>query len=512
MTLLGRQFFQLGLVSLATYPLGFLIQLLMSSCFGTSVQVDAYWVVLTLVNLVGFFVHPVREAIVSGYHLRRAQGQDAADRYFSSAVNLVVLALLAGSVLLYCAPRFFATLVAGSGSGRLLDEVVHVLYYAVPLVTLVALGDIFSGLLISTGRILFQDLGRLFGSALAVVCLWTLAGRVGIVAMIAAALVSNLLMVGVHLLALRKTAFTYRLFSMPRIDASSLNMSAALVICYLASQCYVLYERNVFVGFGEGALSAFQYAVSLNNVCYAVCIGNLCNVLWPRLIAPVAGGDDTAVRGLLAASLGNATVLIAFSSLFLWCYAEPVTYLLFYRGRFDAHSLALTTGFFRAVLCSLPFLALSGIVGRLLVTRQETGYIFAVGIVNSAGGLLVLFLARVAQSPSIAGYHTAVSAGCGAAVSAWAAYRLYLRQPAGKAGGALLWWGCRALLPVLFTLWLFLWLLPLQVAGSKGILAAHLLLRLLSGGVLFLVTATLLGLLGLGDGWRLILSRSGERA
>lgn len=501
MSLIGKQFFQLGLLSLASYPLGFLLQLLMSYYFGTSVQVDAYWVVLTLINFFGFFVHPVREAIVSGYHLRRAQGKEQADRYFSSAVNLLVLLLLASSALLYGSPRLFASLLVGAEKSVLLEEVIRLLYYAAPLVTLLFVSEIFSGFLVSTGRIFFQDFGRIVGSSLAVVCLWTLAGRVGVLSMIAAALVSNLLLVAVQLLALRNSPFSYRFFSRPRIDTGSLRMSGALVTAYFVSQLYLVYERTVFVGLSEGALAAFQYALALSNVCHAVCIGNICNVLWPRIVELLVARDEEGVRKLLAISMKNVVLLLVFLALFLGCYADSVTYLLFFRGRFDARSLALTAGFFRAVLISLPFLAVSGIMGRLLATRQFTSYIFAVGVCSATGGVLTLALAQLTGSLGAAGYHTAVSASCGAAVSGYAAYRLYLRHLAPGARRAAFFWLGKGILLAAGTLALFL-SAPLGSAGGKLFMLSHLLLRFSVGGLLFFGLAYRFGLLHLADGFR----------
>lgn len=511
MSLIGKQFFQLGLISLASYPLGFLIQLLMSYYFGTSAQVDAYWVVLTLINFFGFFVHPVREAIVSGYHLRRAEGKELADRYLSSAVNLLVLMLLASSALLYGSPGFFAAWLIGEGKNVLLEEVIRLLYYAAPLVTLLFVSEIFSGFLVSTGRIFFQDIGRIVGSALAVVCLWTLAGRIGVVSMIAAALASNLILVAVQILALRNSVFSYRFFSMPRIDPASLRMSGALTISYFISQLYILYERTVFAGLGDGTLAAFQYAISLNNVFYAICIGNLCNVVWPRIVGLVVACDEDGVRRLLVASIRNILILIVFLCLFFWCYADAATYLIFFRGEFDVWSLNRTAGFFRAVLISLPFLAISGILGRLLASRQFTAYLFGVGVCSASGGAATLAFAQLTGSLVAAGYHTAVSAACGAAVSVYAAYRLYLQHlaPGGRQAGFL--WLCKGLLLVIIALAVFL-SAPLDTAGGKLSMVSHLMLRFIAGGLFFSGMAYRFGLLHLADGFKLFTARKFGRS
>lgn len=484
MSLIGKQFLQLGLLSLASYPLGFLIQMLMSYYFGTSLQVDAYWVVLTLVNFCGFFVYPVREAIVSGYHLRRAQGKEEAERYFSSAVNLLLLLLLASTALLYGAPALFAGWLVGEGQGALLAEVIRLLHYAAPLVTLLFVSEIFSGFLVSAGRIFFQDVGRIVGSSLAVVSLWALAGRIGAVSMIVAALVTNLILVALQLPALRRAGFGYRPFALPRIDTAALRMSGALIVSYLVSQFYTLYERTVFVGLGEGALSAFQYAIALNNVCFAVCIGNICNVVWPRMVDLSLARDEDGVRQLLGATLRNILLLLVFLCLFLGCYADAVSYLIFFRGQFDLGSLSRTAGFFRTVLLALPFLALSGIMGRLLASRQFTGYLFAVGVLSALGGMATLAWAQLTQSLALAGCHTAVSAACGAAVSAYAGYRLYLAGLAPAARLASLRWFFKALLPVSATLALF-WVLPLGGTGDKLTMLVQLVPRFAAGGLLF---------------------------
>lgn len=502
MSALSKQFLKLGVLSLVSYPLGFMIQLLMSYYFGTSAKVDAYWLVMTMINFCGFFVLPVREAIASGYHLRRINGKDGGNLYFSSAINLLVLVLLAVSAFLYCCPEFFAQWLIPPGKGVLLDDVIRLFHVAIPLVMLVSITDIFNGFLVSSGRIFFQDFGRILGSCFAILFLWLLAGKMGVTSIIAAAVVSSIFMITVQSFALRNTAFRYHLFSLPRIDLASLRMSGALVLVYFFSQLYIFYERAVFIGFREGALAAFQYALALNNVCAAICIGNICNVIWPRIVHLLGSGDVGGIGELLTASMRNILVLIVFLGMFCWCYTETIVYLVFFRGKFDAVSLQQTSGFFRAVLLSLPFLAISGIIGRLLVSRQLTRYLFGIGAGSALGGVSTLAFAQATGSLTAAGYHTAVSACCGAAFSAYAGWR----QNALNWRGDACKWGCKLLSLAALTLFLFL-CLPLGVTGGKLELLAHLTFRFSSVALLFASAAFRFDLFKLAGDFNLFSAR-----
>lgn len=480
---LSRQFLQLGALSFVIYPLGFLMQMLMSYYFGTSSKVDSYLVAMTVINLFGFYVHPIREAFVSGYHFRLRSDPADASVFFSSTINALLLLLSAGCILLLFFPGFFAGWIIDPDKRTLQGEVLRLLYVATPLVPLVAFTEVLNGILVSVGRIFFQDMGRAAGSLLAILFLVTFAGRMGISSVIFAAVTTNVLLLIVQLISMKDAGPTYRLLTLPRFEGAFLRMSGALILSYLVAQMYSFFERNVFVGFQTGMLAAFQYAMSLTNVLYAVCIGSLCTVISPRLFVLQASRDEEGTARLLLGSMKNILVVVMFAVVILWSYAETVVYLVYFRGEFGTGSVVATAGFFRATLLSLPFLAVSAILGRFFVAGQRTRPLFFIGVLSAVGGVAMLCFSRLIGNSAVAGYHYAVSALFGCAVAVFSGYSLY-RRSASHSLARLFWWLAKGAALCTATV-LFFAAFPLPATEGKLSLLLQIAVRAVCGGALF---------------------------
>lgn len=422
---LSWQFLKLSATSLVGYALGFLIQILLSRYFGTSSTVDAYWVAMTLVTLFGFYVHPVREALVSGFHECLRDAHHDASRYISSAINFLLIFLLAASALLFLFPAFLSTLVVDADKQVLTSEVVRMLPIAAPLIPLVALTEIYNGILVSRGRIFFQDFGRIVGSFCVVLFLLLFSKSLGILALILAAIVGNITLLIFQLKESGKCGFTYHPRTKPSVDAGFVKMSGVLILSYLASQFYIIYERKVFVSMQEGALSGLQYAVSINNVITAIVIGSMCNITWPKLYELLSNSNETEVVSLIVNNLKNLLTLICFILIYGYIYAEPIVYVIFYGGKFDLCSLNLTNMFLKSALLSLVPLSISSVLGRLYVSKRNTNFLFLVGVASAVGGMMVLCYAQYTGSLKAASYHIVVSSTCGAIISLYGFYRLY---------------------------------------------------------------------------------------
>lgn len=489
---LSRQFLQLGSLSFIMYPLGFLMQMLMSYYFGTTSKIDAYLVATTVITLFRFYEHPVREALVSGYHSRLRSDPDDASVFYSSTINAFFLLLTASCLLLLLFPGSFADLIIDHNKRALHDEVLRLLYISIPLVPLIALTEVLNGVLVSVGRIFFQDIGRTVGYLLAVLFLIFFAGKMGISAMIFAAITTNILLLAVQLISMKDAGPTYRLLTLPRFEGAFLRMSGALILSYLVAQMYSFFERNVFVGFQTGMLAAFQYAMSLTNVLYAVCIGSICTVISPRLFVLQASRDEDGIVSLLLGSMKNILVVIVFAVVVLWSYAETVVYLVFCRGAFGIDSVAVTAGFFRATLFSLPFLAVSAILGRFFVADQRTRPLFFIGILSAVGGAAMLCLSRLTGNSAVAGYHYAVSALFGCAVAICSVYSL-CRRPMNRNFSRFFWWLAKGT-ALSAAIALFFSIFPLPAIGEKLPLLLETALRAACGAVLFFGMAYYSGL------------------
>lgn len=487
---LRRDFAWLVLLSSAGYLASFASQLLISYHFGTSRQLDAYWAALAVLNFLGFYIHPIREALVPGFHRSAKRDVTAAHAYFTQALALVMALAAAASLAMLAIPGGWAVFVTAAGDAALRTEVAAMVRLLAPAVVFLALSEVLNALLSSYKRVLFQQAVRLVGALSMLACLGALSGRWGSYALVVGFIAAQAVMAAAQALLLLRLGLRLKLSSRIVLDAPFFAVAGALTVSYACAQAYAVYEKNVFTWFGTGWISAFQYGMALVNVVVSVLAASLANMLWPRFLDAASAGDPQAARR--AAARAIAFLLLALGPVTLLCFREAsaVIELVFARGAFGAESLERTTTAFRAAVFTALPAAIIHVLARALVSARAARALGAIGITIAAAGTATLELARFADNVQFALHHWLIGNVAGAALAGW----LFLRG--GELGAdraqRVLGWGMRWALVMGATYWLA----PhasLSVPGKPG-LAIDLMTNFLMLAAAFWAACWLAGL------------------
>jgi putative peptidoglycan lipid II flippase len=400
-------------LSMLVYPLAFLNQILMSYYFGTSAAVDAYWILLALVNLLIFYVIAAKDALVPEFFNRRRIDADAGNIYFSQTANFLLILIILSCVSLALFPRFFTELVVDDRQPQLIEHVVRLVPYVVPLVFLTSATELLNGILVSYNKVLFQHIGRVIGASTSVVFLLLLAPYIHIMALVLAVVVSPLILLIIQLVELRKVGLGYHLFQRPRTDPTFRRMIGALLLSYGFSQIHVILERSVFSFFGTGVIASYQYASSISHIPQSIIIVALATVLWPRFMELAQEKDYRRLYQLTFETTQKLLLVLCLISLLIWFFSSEIIHILFFRGAFDKQSLQMTSISLKAlVLCITPIGA-TQIISRALITLQQAKAMLAGGltIVFTAGAILLF--GRFTNELRISLYHLATGTAVG---------------------------------------------------------------------------------------------------
>ncbi len=461
------------------FVLSLVNQVLFSYYFGTSAELDAYWLALTLVQIATFYMGPAREAIVPAFSKHLAhKSSDAAD-YFSQAFNLFVLVLLASVGLLAFVPGVLSALVVDNQQKALYERVVLVAVSVAPLAVLMPMCELFSNLLTAYHRVLTQSVVRIASGVMLALCLVLFATRWGINAAVAGIVAGQVAACVLLLSALAKAGLRYQWRSLPRVDMDFLRLAGALLISYGVSQLYILFDRNTLTLFGEGIVSAYQYATTLANAPQMILIASLTTVIWPRALTAARLRQVQLTEELVRNALNLLTPALGLVMIFGALFAKQIVHVLFFRGAFDERSVTLTSLCFSAAVLALPFVGLSLVVGRVLVSHQAARSLVAVGVGSAVVGVVVIACGRVFHSLEITVLHVPVSALAGAVVSMVA-----LRQILGPTATAELQRQLRVTFTVVLLMNIALWLLypaPRFELASQ----VEIALKLIVHGVIF---------------------------
>lgn len=147
------------------------------------------------------------------------------------------------------------------------------------------------------------------------------------------------------------------------------------------------------VSLGEGALSAIQYSIRLQEFPLGMVVVSLATVSLPAFSRHVASGDRSALhqsirRSLLLSSLAMLPVM-----LFSFFFANEIIRLVYGLGAFDARAVALTGACFSFHIASIWFIGFSRILTNVFFATQDTRsplFVSIAGLLSNVGFALLL--------------------------------------------------------------------------------------------------------------------------
>lgn len=469
-------------LSAAGYVLSFCSQLVISYYFGTSSELDAYWAGLALVNVLCFYLQPLREALVPALYRAGIANPVEVGRMFSASLSLLGLLLAVSSIILWAFSTTFASWMGQPRNSRTADAIIHLIPWLIPYMGMFVLSETMSAVLLSLDRSVFQAVIRLISSVVLLVMLIGFGAQLGVPALVLAQVASMSTLVVMCFVALR----TLRLqpvngFVRLLRAGGVFPLFLSLLGSYFLAQLYVLGERTAMIHLSGGLVSAYQYSVSLVNVMLSIVAFPLANLLWPRFLANVETQDASRNIELAARAAGWLFMTLTVACTFIWVHAEEIVFVLFSRGAFDAVSSARTVGSLRATVFTAIPIGVMVIFGRLLISQGNGRSQIAIGIATTVIGLSVIGVAVLLESASLVQWHWLSANTAGLIVALVASLRQYNLSP-------ILFLKCgRWVMFIVFAVWCAVILTPhVEMGEGKLLYTASLVVQ----GAIYLAIAT----------------------
>jgi putative peptidoglycan lipid II flippase len=276
-----------------------------------------------------------------------------------------------------------------------------------PYFMLYALAETCNGLLLSFNRVVYQAVARLVSALIGLACLWLLAGRIGVLALVLTLLIAQLATLLVSIVGLQKEGmrWVWRGFSPLWQDPRFRSVFFALLLTYLLAQLYVVCERVTMLGMMPGLLASYQYSVSLVNVLISLLAFPLADLLWPRFLAQVQQGETDVMLHSTGRVVAPLTLALMACCAFAERFAPEIVQLLFARGSFDATSTAQTSQALRAAVFAAIPISLFTIFTRILFSQSRGRAIAAGGVSIALSGSGVVLLAGWLGSVTLVQWH-----------------------------------------------------------------------------------------------------------
>lgn len=400
-----KRFGWLFLLSSAGFLLSFGNQLVVSFHFGTSVELDAYWALFATVNLLLFYVQPVREALVPPVFTAASADLDQASALFSAGLAAQGVLAFFSMALLVLAPVWMLAHfgVDESNLGRLV-------FGFLPFLVLYALAETCNGLLLGFNRVVFQAVVRLIAALIGLACLWLLVGRIGILALVLSLLTTQIVMLFASIVGLKRerVRWNWQGFSPLWKEPRFRSVVSALLVTYLLAQVYVVVERVTMLNMQPGLVASYQYSVTLVNVLISLMALPLANLLWPNFLAQASHVGSDVMLQTAASVVAPLTLILLACCSFTEEFSVEIVELLFARGSFDAASVDQTSQALRAtVFAALP-ISLFTIFSRILFSQGRGRAIAVAGVSIAVSGSGAVLLAGWLGSVTLVQWHWAI--------------------------------------------------------------------------------------------------------
>ena len=344
-----------GVATLASRILGLVRESVQAAIFGASNEMDAFLVAFRIPNLArDLFAEGAMSAAFIPTFTRDLTLRGKADAWRLG--NNVINALLCASGLLVVVGIAFArplvTAYAGDyaavpGKLELTVELSRVL---MPFLTLVAIASAMMGMLNSLHHYFVPALSPAMFNIAAIVCavalvpLMPVLGWPRVMAVAIGAILGGIGQIVIQVRPLWREGFRYR----PMLDTRDEGLRRILVLMgpgtlgLAATQVNVLINTMLATSQGTGAVSWLTYAFRLMYLPIGLFGVSVATAVLPQVARHVALGDHQAIRGTVSRGLALMLAVNVPAMLGLIVLAEPITRLLFERGRFLPSDTAAT--------------------------------------------------------------------------------------------------------------------------------------------------------------------------
>lgn len=150
------------------------------------------------------------------------------------------------------------------------------------------------------------------------------------------------------------------ILAIPVIIGSSVNQINKLVDRTLASQI------------SEGAISALNYANTLNLFVQGVFVVSISTVMYPLISKMASKGDMAGLKRSVGQAITGVSLLVVPATVGSLFFAEPIVTLLFGRGAFDSQAVAMTSIAFFFYSIGMIGYGLREVLSRAFYSLQDT--------------------------------------------------------------------------------------------------------------------------------------------
>lgn len=359
--------------------IGFIKQIILAAVFGTSFQVDVYYLTSGFVGGVAQMLFgAISVAVLPVYtNVLVRKGRDDANQYISKVIKFSIVLGCAMAVVLLLTSELISPLLAPSYSSTQLVSVNRDIRIFVVTVFFFCLSNIYSVVLDVEKVFVPFRISGIINSISFIAAALLFVKPFGDQALIIAALVSWLLqLINVYYFARKYFVYTgnYKLKNI--FHDADIKQLVFLFIPMLIGNAIVeindIVDKTISTGLTVGALSALSYAQILKEFVIFIFVTSLGGVLFSYIANYIAEQKHELVASFLNKVLRILIMVLSPVSIYVFIYAKDIVMVAYLRGNFSMDAVNLCADSLKGYALGFCFMAIRECLIKTHYAYQDT--------------------------------------------------------------------------------------------------------------------------------------------
>ena len=363
------------IVVLASKVLGFIRQTVIAAVYGSNVDTDIYFMSSDfMIGLSGALIGSLTTALVTIYiDTKVKQNKEKANQIASQMLSMFLLSSVIFIVAVNIFAPFIAKLLAPTYTGETLGKLVMYLRMFSITFIFTSFQSIYAAVLNANDSFVPGKLYGIVFNPLAIIAVLLFAGKFGMIPLIVAYVIANLLQT-LLLKHLCKKNFEFK-FTAGFSDASVKHLiilAVPLLVSNIFLQLNAIVDKSICSTLGEGFASYYLYANTLEQFITTTITTTVSLLLLSKYATYVAEGDTKKVILSFKESISGLMILLAPITAIVCALAYEIVSIVYRRGEFTDIDAQYTSKALIGFAIGFCIIAVREMYIRLHFSYQDT--------------------------------------------------------------------------------------------------------------------------------------------
>jgi len=350
-------------------------------------------------------IGPLKENLVNDFHKIRNVDINKSNIFLSENINFWIIITLIFSLIFWFFPVEILKLSYQNKESQLFSSEILIFKVLVIFIFVQCLNEIFSSILISAGKVSFQNLNKLFTTIGSILFIYLFYNQLKEYSLVYGLISGSILICIYQIWVLKELKIILNIFAFPKVSKKLLKNFSILFFPGTIGYFYVVYEKIVFNNISSGLISSFQYAKSLHDIPQNLIILVIASSLWPLYIDNINKNKGDHIYEMTKNKIFLILLLFSLSTILIYLSAQEIIYLFFFRGSFDDSSLQITYVCLKSVILCLIPIGINTILMRAVYSFGGIKTIALSLFLGNISSILVLYYASIIHSITLAIYN-----------------------------------------------------------------------------------------------------------